>query len=61
MAYWNRVQLVGAAAIVGSPAACATTPSGRTGVECPAIKGAMNRTTDEGNAASSVAQNKPRP
>jgi SPFH domain / Band 7 family len=44
----NRLHLSGAAAIAGSLAACATIPSGRTGVEWSLTNGTMDRTLDEG-------------
>jgi prohibitin 1 len=44
----NRLHLLGAAAIAGSLAACATVPSGRSGVEWSLTNGTMERTLDEG-------------
>lgn len=48
MQSFNRLHLLGAAAIAGSLAACAAIPSGRTGVEWAPTKGTMERTLDEG-------------
>jgi len=45
---YNRLHLLGATALAGSLAACATIPSGRTGVEWSMTNGTMNRTLDEG-------------
>lgn len=44
----NRLYLLGAAAVAASLAACATIPSGRTGVEWSLTNGTMDRSLDEG-------------
>jgi SPFH domain / Band 7 family len=43
-----RPHLLGATAILGSLTACATIPSGRTGVEWTPMDGTMKQTLDEG-------------
>jgi regulator of protease activity HflC (stomatin/prohibitin superfamily) len=45
---YHRLHLLGATAIASSLAACATIPSGRTGVEWAPTKGTVNQTLDEG-------------
>jgi regulator of protease activity HflC (stomatin/prohibitin superfamily) len=44
----KRLPLVAVAAVAASLSACATIPSGRTGVEWSPLRGTMNRTLDEG-------------
>jgi regulator of protease activity HflC (stomatin/prohibitin superfamily) len=48
MQHLNRLPLLGTLALAAALAACATIPSGRTGVEWSPMNGTMNRTLDEG-------------
>ncbi len=48
MQHFKSVYRFGVSALAISLAACATIPSGRTGVEWSPMSGTMNRTLDEG-------------